>query len=66
MSDCVPLAMVMKVEQVRHAEQDLPGFALKCKDFRSVTVFFLTTEVHKAISAIFKQRLCPAKLSYDI
>ncbi|ELR15043.1 Protein-tyrosine-phosphatase [Acanthamoeba castellanii str. Neff] len=63
MSDCVPLAMVMKVEQVRHAEQDLPGFALKCKDFRSVSVFFLTTELHKAISAIFKQRLCPAKLS---
>ncbi len=62
----MPLAMVMKVEQVRHAEQDLPGFALKCKDFRSVSVFFLTAELHKAISAIFKQRLCPAKLSYGI
>jgi hypothetical protein len=58
----VPLGLVSRVESAKHEDRNLPGYSLVCKDFRTISIFFLHTEALEALSAHFKQVLFPQKI----
>ncbi|ELR15047.1 uncharacterized protein ACA1_214350 [Acanthamoeba castellanii str. Neff] len=58
----VPLALVMRVTLARHEERNLQGLALTCKDFRTITLYFIHPEHQLNLSALLKQNLFPAHI----
>jgi hypothetical protein len=58
----VPLGLVSRVESAKHEERNLAGYSLVCKDFRTISIFFLHTEARETLNAHFKQALFPQKI----
>jgi len=56
--------MAMRVEPARHEERNLAGFVIECKDFRTLSMFFLYPEPVKALTNLFKQHICPQQILY--
>jgi hypothetical protein len=65
-TDSIPLGLVMRVETTKHEERALPGYLIVCKDFRTVSVFFLHPESLETMNSLFKHILFPPKIRYHI
>ncbi len=60
----MPLGLVMRVEPAKHEERGLSGYLVVCKDFRTISLFFLHPEALETMSSLFKHVLFPPKLRY--
>jgi hypothetical protein len=58
------LALIMKVTLARHEDRNLPGLALTCKDFRTISLYFIHPEHQLNLSTLLKQTLFPAQILY--
>jgi hypothetical protein len=61
-SESVPFGLLARVENATHEKRGLPGYLLVCKDFRVISIFFLSTESLDAMNLLFKRHLFPSKL----
>lgn len=54
----------MRVEGAKHAQRGLIGYLLACKDFRTISLFFLNPEELESVSLLFKHILFPTTIRY--
>jgi len=58
----VPLGLIEKLENGKHKEKQLDGFFLGCKDFRTISIFFVDSESVEMMASYFKKYLFPLKI----